>query len=121
MYPKNVEPVSPIKMDAGFRLYGMNPTQAPASAARMTAISVSPINSATASIVIEAMDETPTARPSRPSIRLTAFVMATIHRIVIGMDSAPRFQYSESENRNGLVNIAMRRSPKTTGIAAARI
>jgi hypothetical protein len=38
------------------------------------------------------MADTPTARPSSPSMKLTAFVMATIQMIVTGIDSQPRFQ-----------------------------
>ena len=40
----------------------------------------------------DAMEETPTASPSRPSIKLTAFVIATIQKIVIGMPHPPRFK-----------------------------
>ena len=42
--------------------------------------------------VMELMVDTPQARPSRPSIRLTALVMATIHSTEMGMDSTPRCQ-----------------------------
>ena len=38
------------------------------------------------------MADTPTARPSRPSMKLTALVMATIQMIVTGMDSQPRLR-----------------------------
>ena len=36
------------------------------------------------------MEETPTARPSSPSIKLTALVMPTIQTMVRGMESTPR-------------------------------
>ena len=39
--------------------------------------------------VMELMVDTPTAKPSSPSIRLTALVIATIHSTVTGMDSGP--------------------------------
>ena len=44
------------------------------------------------SSVMELMVDTPHARPSSPSMRLTALVMATIQMTVAGMDSQPRFQ-----------------------------
>ena len=37
------------------------------------------------------MEETPTASPSSPSMKLTAFVMPTIQMTVSGMESMPRF------------------------------
>ena len=115
--PKNVEPVSPMKMLAGFKLNGIKPTQAPASTASKIAIGTSPISSDTASMVMQAIAETPTARPSKPSMRLTALVMATIQIIVIGMASAPNYTYSSPLNRFGISS--MRKVPNTTGIAAA--
>ena len=42
--------------------------------------------------VMELMVDTPQARPSRPSIRLTALVMATIQMTVAGTARIPRFQ-----------------------------
>ena len=36
------------------------------------------------------MADTPTAKPSRPSIKLTALVMATIQMMVTGIESQPR-------------------------------
>jgi hypothetical protein len=42
--------------------------------------------------VMELMVDTPQARPSRPSIRLTALVMATIQMTVAGTARTPRFQ-----------------------------
>ena len=85
------------------------------------AMPISPVSSATASIVIAAIDETPTARPSRPSIRLTAFVMPTIQMMVTGMAKMPRWKYISSEKGFKLVNISMRSPPMQTGIAAAMI
>ena len=38
------------------------------------------------------MEETPHAKPSKPSMRLTALVMATIQSTVTGMDRIPSFQ-----------------------------
>ena len=84
MKPRNVAPVSPIKILAGFILYGKKPRHAPKSAERMIATFVSAtISAMTVSAAVE-MADTPAARPSRPSIKLTAFVMATIQMIVTG-------------------------------------
>ena len=46
------------------------------------------ISAMTVNAAVE-MADTPAARPSRPSIKLTALVMATIQMIVIGMESQP--------------------------------
>ena len=48
------------------------------------------------------MADTPTARPSSPSMKLTAFVIATIQMIVMGTDSQPRLTYVISEKTFGL-------------------
>jgi hypothetical protein len=61
---------------------------------------------------------TPTARPSSPSIRLTALVMPIIQRIVTGIASTPIFIKPPSEKGLGFVKISAR-SPHETGIAAA--
>ena len=42
------------------------------------------------SMVMELMVDTPQARPSRPSIRLTALVMPTIQNTEMGIDRKPR-------------------------------
>ena len=55
--PKNVEPVSPMKILAGLKLYGIKPRHAPSSAAIMTAILFSATMSATTSIVAALMPE----------------------------------------------------------------
>lgn len=81
--PKKFEPVSPIKVFAGAKLNGKNPTKAPANAViNKMEISGEPfktniINKETADIT-----EIPVDRPSSPSIKLMAFVTPTIHPIV---------------------------------------
>ena len=90
MPPIDSEPVSPMKILAGLRLYGIKPMHAPASAATMSATFSSDTSSATTRMVTQLMVDTPTARPSSPSIRLTEFVMPTIHSTVSGMASHPR-------------------------------
>ena len=83
--PRSCEPTSPMNILAGLKLYGMKPRHAPTSAARITATFGSATNIATTSIVSELIVDTPTASPSSPSIRLTAFVQPTIQRRVSGM------------------------------------
>ena len=63
----------------------MKPRQPPASAASSSATLGSATISATISIVTELMALTPQARPSSPSMRLTALVTPTIHSTVTGM------------------------------------
>ena len=99
----------------------MNPMHAPASAAMVTAMAMLPVSSATASMVTAAIDDTPTARPSSPSIRLTALVMPTIQRMVTGMANTPRWKKGASENGFKLVNSRICSPPTHTGMAAAMI
>ncbi len=66
--------------------------QAPARAAMRMATWASATVRAMTSMVMELMVDTPQARPSSPSIRLTALVMATIQSTEMGMDSTPRCQ-----------------------------
>ena len=70
----------------------MKPTQAPTRAAITTATWNCPPMMAMTSTVVAEMAETPLARPSRPSIRFTELVMATIHSTVRGMDRLPSTQ-----------------------------
>ena len=90
-----------MKIFAGFILYGMKPRQAPKSAQRMMTMLTSLTMSAITIKDAVEMADTPTASPSRPSMKLTAFVMATIQMIVTGMDSQPRFRYVASEKTFG--------------------
>ena len=83
--PRNVEPVSPIKISAGLKFLGRKPKQAPASAAVKPTAVVLPVIMQTTIRLIAAMEVTPAARPSKPSIRFTAFVTPTIQTSVIGM------------------------------------
>ena len=90
-----------MKIFAGLKLYGIKPRHAPNSAQRMIAILTSAtISAITISDAVE-MADTPTASPSSPSMKLTAFVIATIQMIVIGTESQPRFTYVMSENTFG--------------------
>ena len=64
----------------------------PARAAIIRATTLSLTSMAMTSMVRELMVATPTARPSRPSMRLTALVMATIQMTDRGTDNEPRIQ-----------------------------
>ena len=70
----------------------MNPTHAPTRAARAMATRFCSVTRAMTSMVVAEMADTPLARPSRPSIRFTELVMATIHSTVSGTDSQPSTQ-----------------------------
>ena len=72
------------------------------------------------SIEMALMVETPQARPSRPSMRLTAFVIPTIHKTVMGMDSQPRSQYGLSAKTFGLESVWIT-TPWNTATSAAKI
>ena len=90
------------------------------SAARMTATLPSATSSATTNIVTEEMVETPTARPSSPSMRLTELVMPTIQRMVTGTASTPRMSASFSLKMLGFISTSMT-TPWATATMAAMI
>lgn len=81
--PKKLEPVSPIKVLAGLKLNGKNPTIAPPNAAiKSTAMSgdlfrVKMINKEKHEIKV-----IPEDKPSKPSIKLMALVIPIIQQIV---------------------------------------
>ena len=81
--PKKLDPVSPIKVLAGLKLNGKNPTIAPPNAAiKSTAIkgdllSVKIINKEKQEIKV-----IPEDNPSKPSIKLMALVTPIIQQIV---------------------------------------
>ena len=64
----------------------------PASAAIISATTFSLTSMAMTSMVRELMVATPTARPSRPSMGLTALVMATIQMTDRGTAREPKVQ-----------------------------
>ncbi|MNP65651.1 hypothetical protein D3C76_1612580 [compost metagenome] len=70
---------------------GKNPRVAPTKtaviiiASRLADVAINIVNSAVAD-----MADIPAASPSRPSIKLTAFVTPIIHNKVIGKDNIPK-------------------------------
>lgn len=89
VYPRNIAPVSPIKIFAGFELNGRNPIQEPTRIAVIIIIEASACRIETTRREVAQIAETPQASPSSPSIKLIAFVSPTIHIRVIGIENQP--------------------------------
>ena len=82
--PIKFDPTSPIKVLAGLKLYGRNPTIAPANAVvSIIAIIGDWFSENTIMSDIQDNSVIPDDNPSRPSLKFIAFVIPTIHRIVI--------------------------------------
>ena len=82
-YPKKFEPVSPIKVLAGLKLNGKNPTNAPAKAViKIIEIKGEPFNENIIIKDIHDISDIPVESPSNPSIKLIAFVIPIIHPTV---------------------------------------
>ncbi len=97
MRPSSIAPESPMKILAGWKFHGRKPIAAPPAMADRTAAvdaSTSPPGERTMYAKNEpaAIATIPAARPSRPSMRLTAFTIATIHRIVSGTARSGEFE-----------------------------
>ena len=81
--PKKLEPTSPIKVLAGLKLKGKNPTIAPASAViNKIAIRGDSFNVKIIISEIQEIKVIPEDSPSNPSIKLIALVIPTIQPIV---------------------------------------
>ena len=107
---------------AGLRLYGMKPRQPPHRAASMTAtlLFASETSMETTSIDSEAIADTPQARPSSPSIRLTEFVTPTIQSIVTGTARMPTVMACSPVMSRGFETTFMM-TPDSTAMTAATI
>jgi hypothetical protein len=101
-------PESPMKMLAGLKLKSKKPITAPPRAADNNMTMASPLIAPTTKFVTHAKNATPPARPSSPSIRLIALMIATIHRTVIATPNTPM---SRSPKKGSL--IASIRKPQT--------
>src|SRR3954471_16956935 len=104
--PSASEPTSPMKMSAGYELYQRNPRLAPTSApqkivsspmsgdtvcsCRYSANTRCPLTYASAVSAVAATPNTLMARPSRPSVRFTAFVQLTQTNIANSTYAQPR-------------------------------
>ena len=88
-YPRTRLPESPRKTFAGLKLKGRNPSNAPINTNKTVASSIAPVYMKIAAQVPAAMLPRPAAQPSKPSIRLNAFVMPTIQKMVRGIERIP--------------------------------
>jgi hypothetical protein len=77
-------------MEAGLKLYFKNPRVLPARMTEKREIPIFCWRSEMPKIAAHTIKDVPAARPSNPSRRLMAFVMATTQRTVVGMDQIPR-------------------------------
>ncbi len=87
--PMNIDPVSPMKMVAGWKLWNRNPSSAPASVPVKSSIIGSAWTNARRAVVITAIRPMPPASPSRPSMRFIAFTTPAIQSIVNGAPRMP--------------------------------
>ena len=76
--PSSIAPESPMKIRAGKKLWRRKPRQAPRMIAENAAAVGLLSDSAIIAKVPPAIPHTPAASPSRPSRKLTMFIMATI-------------------------------------------
>ena len=106
--PKKLEPVSPIKVLAGLKLYGRNPTNAPANAVIKTMdITGAPLREKIINKDKHEIRVIPEDSPSNPSIKLIALVIPIIHATVRITDQIPF-------NRITVLKIGMLISPMLT-------
>ena len=76
--PNANEPVSPINTFAGFALKYKNPKQTALTTIPKKVTLKEPTNNPTTAKVAPAIAEIPVANPSKPSVKLTAFVVPKI-------------------------------------------
>ncbi len=123
--PRRLDPESPMKIDAGWKLCRRKPIAAPAvAAARSPAAkrSASPSAEAVAAAsdramtanVAAAIVHTPAASPSTPSVKFTTFMTATMPTTVSTAPAPP----SSSTPISG-IEISSTLTPEATGITAA--
>ena len=115
--PKKFEPVSPINVLAGLKLYGKNPEIAPPNAVISTiAITGEPFNVNIISNDIQEIKLIPEDNPSSPSIKLIAFVTPTIQQTVIIYDKT--ILSSACPFKNGISKFSILMPQATTTSAA---
>ena len=111
--PSSIDPESPMKTRAGWKLKTRKAAQAPARAAAMIAGSARPREAARMAKVVAPRPVMPAARPSIPSMKLIMFTRATNQSTVSGYWAGPR----SPTPRNGSVMWSIVR-PAATGTAA---
>ncbi|MOA33192.1 hypothetical protein D3C78_1544640 [compost metagenome] len=82
--PMPREPVSPINTLAGCALNTRNPSTAPIMAAAQTAAGIDVACIAITAYAPKAIALTPDSNPSRPSVKLTALLIASIMMMIKG-------------------------------------
>lgn len=83
--PKNIEPVSPINILAGWKLWIRKPAVDPnIIKAIMNARLLIPLKYEIMAIVKKKIEAIPPARPSKPSIKFIQFIQPSIKNKVIG-------------------------------------
>ena len=84
---------SPMKIEAGGRLKLKKETRDPIRTTIKSINSILPISCANHYRVINIINEIPEAHPSRPSMRLRALMIPTIHKMVRGIDQNSRSNF----------------------------
>ena len=87
--PKNKAPQSPIKILAGCQLYIRKPKVAPAKIKAIVWMSHLLSTTDKQAMIIKIIVDIPPARPSNPSIRLTALVIPIIQISVTSTEISP--------------------------------
>lgn len=87
--PSEREPVSPMKNFAGGMLNQTNARVAPAITPQNAANMMSPFVKAMIPNALKEITSSPPAKPSKPSVKLTAFDVDTITRMKSGMYHNP--------------------------------
>ena len=90
IYPKNMLPESPMKIEARGRLNAQKPSVTPIKTIIRRSREYWPCHQQSVPKHTNAIIAKPPAKPSKPSIKLIAFITPTIHKIVIGHDQSPR-------------------------------
>ncbi len=106
-----------MKILAGSQLWRRKARQAPVRAAQNSRVAgCPPCRTASTPMLAAMMAAMPAARPSRPSIRLTALVMPTIHSTDSAIPQGPR---SISPSSGPRTDSNLHPEPSTTSSAAA--
>ena len=82
-----------MNIEAGGRLKLKKETIDPIRTTIKSINSILPISYANHDRVINMPNIIPEANPSRPSMRLMAFTIPTIHKMVRGIDQKPKFKF----------------------------
>ena len=113
--PTKLDPVSPINVLAGLKLYGKNPHKEPHSAViKIIDINAEPLSENTIKREMQEIIAIPVDNPSSPSIRFIAFVNPTIQIIVINIYT----HWGNCSLNNSILSILI---PQKTTIVAATI